>query len=177
MEDRAKMKAMLESLLFLSVEPVVLSELKKPLEMHENDLKELAEELLDEYAARGGGILIGKVAGGYMMTPNPEHNEWSKKLKGTGRAQRLSMAALETLAIVAYKQPITKAEIEEIRGANSDGVVKSLLEKRLISIVGKKEAPGKPLLYGTTREFLQYFGLNDLAELPTLKDLDREEAA
>lgn len=87
------------------------------------------------------------------------------------------MAALETLAIVAYKQPITKAEIEEIRGANCDGVVKSLLEKRLVSIVGKKEAPGKPLLYGTTRDFLQYFGLNDLAELPTLKDLDREEAA
>ena len=177
MEDRSRMKAMLESLLFLSVEPVVLSELRKPLEVHENDLKTLAEELQEEYAARGGGVLIGKVAGGYMMIPNPEYNEWSKKLKGAGRAQRLSMAALETLAIVAYKQPITKAEIEEIRGANSDGVVKSLLEKRLVSIVGKKEAPGKPLLYGTTRDFLQYFGLNDLAELPTLKDLDREEAA
>jgi len=177
MEDRAKMKAMLESVLFLSVEPLVLSEIRKPLEIHENDLKSLAEELMEEYSARGGGVLIGKIAGGYMMIPNPEHNEWAKKLKGTGRAQKLSMASLETLAIVAYKQPITKAEIEEIRGANCDGVVKTLLEKHFISIVGKKEAPGKPLLYGTTREFLQYFGLNDLAELPTLKDLDREEAA
>ena len=177
MEDRAKKKAMLESLLFLSVEPLVLSELKKPLEVHENDLRELVDELAAEYEARAGGVLIGKVAGGYMMIPNPEHNEWAKKLKGSGRTQRLSMASLETLAIVAYKQPITKAEIEEIRGANCDGVVKTLLEKRLISIVGKKEAPGKPLLYGTTREFLQYFGLADLTELPTLKDLEREEAA
>ena len=177
MDEHTNNKAMLESLLFLSVEPVVLAEIKKPLEMHENDLKALMEELVSDYAARGGGVLIGKVAGGYMMMPNPEYSEWAKKLKGTGRPQRLSIPSLETLAIVAYKQPITKAEIEEVRGLNCDGVLKTLLEKRLISIVGKKEAPGKPLLYGTTREFLQYFGLNDLTELPTLKDLEREEAA
>jgi segregation and condensation protein B len=87
------------------------------------------------------------------------------------------MPALETLAIVAYKQPLIKAEIEQIRGVNSDGVIKSLLDKRLIKIVGQREAPGKPMLYGTTKEFLQYFGLKDLTELPTLKELTREEAA
>jgi len=91
-------------------------------------------------------------------------------------ATRLSLAALETLAIIAYKQPIIKAEVEQVRGVNSDGVIKTLLERRLIKIMGKKEAPGKPLLYGTTKDFLQYFGLKDLAELPTLKDLAREEA-
>jgi len=88
----------------------------------------------------------------------------------------LSIPALETLAIIAYRQPIIKAEIEQVRGVNADGVIKTLLDRRLIKIMGKKEAPGKPLLYGTTREFLQYFGLKDLAELPTLKDLAREEA-
>ena len=177
MDERQKQKAMLESVLFISVEPVTLSSLKKVTEMHEADLKELMEELVHEYAERGGGVLIARIAGGYMMIPNPDHNEWLKKIKGSSRAQKLSMPALETLAIIAYKQPITKAEVEEIRGVNSDGTVKSLLDKRLINIVGKKEAPGRPILYGTTRDFLQYFGLNDLTELPTLKDLERDNAA
>jgi segregation and condensation protein B len=87
------------------------------------------------------------------------------------------MPALETMAIIAYRQPLTKVEVEEIRGVNADGVIKTLLDRRFIKIVGKKEAPGRPLLYGTTREFLEYFGLKDLTELPTLKDLEREEAA
>jgi segregation and condensation protein B len=87
------------------------------------------------------------------------------------------MPALETLSIIAYKQPIIKAEIEQLRGVNSDSAIKTLLEKRLIKVIGRKEAPGRPFLYGTTKEFLQYFGLKDLTELPTLKDLVREEAA
>lgn len=177
MEEREREKAMLEAVLFVSSEPVELSALKSATGMHEADLEDLMEELMDEYTERGGGVVIGKIAGGYQMLTNPEHSGWIARLKGAAKKQRLSMPALETLAIIAYRQPITKAEIEDVRGVNSDGVVKALLEKRFIRMVGRKEAPGKPLLYGTTREFLQYFGLNDLTELPTLKDLEREEAA
>jgi segregation and condensation protein B len=177
MEDREKKKSMLEALLFLSGEPVETGELKKATGVPETDLKELLEELMSEYAERGGGVLIGKIAGGYQMVTNPDHTEWASKLKGAARKQKLSLAALETLAIIAYRQPLTKAEVEELRGVNADGVLKALLDKHLIRIVGKKEAPGKPILYGTTREFLQYFGLNDLTELPTLKDMEREDAA
>jgi len=97
-------------------------------------------------------------------------------MKSTQVSSRLSLASLETLAIIAYRQPIIKAEIEQVRGVNADGVIKTLLDKRLIKIMGKKEAPGRPLLYGTTKEFLEYFGLKDLTGLPTLADLTREEA-
>lgn len=176
-EEKAKMKSMLEALLFVSSEPLVPKELKRLTGMHESDLTTILEEIASEYAERGGGVIVGKVAGGYQMTTNPEHADLIRRLKGKGRSQKLSLAALETLAIIAYKQPITKAEIEDLRGVNADGMVKSLLEKHLIKIVGKKETPGRPLLYSTSREFLQYFGLNDLTELPTLKDLERDEAA
>jgi segregation and condensation protein B len=176
MEDRTK-KARLEALLFVSGEPVMLSELKSVTGLPETEIVDLLDELIAEYAERGGGIVIEKIAGGYQMLTNPEHSEWARKFKGSAKSQKLSMPALETLAIIAYRQPIIKAEIEDIRGVNSDGVIKTLLDRRLIKIVGRKEAPGKPLLYGTTKEFLQYFGLNDLTELPTLKDLEREEAA
>jgi segregation and condensation protein B len=111
------------------------------------------------------------------MVTNPEHADWVRKFKSTQVSSKLSMPALETLAIIAYRQPIIRAEVEQIRGVNSDSAIKTLYEKRLIKIMGRKEAPGRPFLYGTTREFLQYFGLKDLTELPTLKDLTREEAA
>ncbi len=175
-EGREKMKAMLEALLFVSAEPLVPMELKQITGMHERDVAGVLEEIAGDYAARGGGVVVGKVAGGFQMMTNPEHTDMIRLLKGKGKAQKLSLAALETLAIIAYKQPITKAEVEELRAANSDGIVKSLLDKRLVKIVGKKEAPGKPMLYSTTREFLQYFGLNDLTGLPTLKDMERDEA-
>ena len=175
-EGREKMKAMLEALLFVSAEPLVPKELKQITGMHESDVAEVLEEIAGDYAGRGGGVVVGRVAGGFQMMTNPEHTDMIRLLRGKGRAQKLSLAALETLAIIAYKQPITKAEVEELRAANSDGIVKGLLDKRLVKIVGKKEAPGKPLLYSTTREFLQYFGLNDLTELPTLKDMERDES-
>ncbi|HXX56497.1 MAG TPA: SMC-Scp complex subunit ScpB, partial [Thermodesulfovibrionales bacterium] len=142
----------------------------------EPEIKGLMEELISEYRNRDGGMLITEIANGYQMVTNIRFAPWIRKLKGSQASSKLSMAALETLAIIAYKQPIIKAEVEQIRGVNSDGVVKTLIERRLIRIMGRKEAPGKPLLYGTTREFLQYFGLKDLTELPTLKDLAREEA-
>jgi len=177
MEDWHKKKAMLEAVLFLAAEPVDLAALKAMTGLPEAELTDLMEELVSEHSERAGGVLVGKIAGGWQMFVNPEHTEWALKFRGSAKKQRLSMAALETLAIVAYRQPITKAEIEELRGVNADAVVKALLDKRFVRIVGKKEAPGRPLLYSTTKEFLQYFGLGDLSELPTLKDLEREDAA
>ena len=174
MEDTEK-KSILESILFLSGEPVALSSLKGIADMDEPEVVRLLNDLMNEYNARNGGVLIREIAHGYQMVTNPVHTQWIKKLRGVSSSGKLSVAALETLAIVAYKQPMTKAEIEQVRGVNADGVVKTLLDRRLIKIMGRKEAAGKPLLYGTTREFLQYFGLKDLSELPTLKEFDREE--
>lgn len=162
--------------MFSSGEPLTASTLKGVTEMDEPEIAGLIGSLIAEYRSTDRGIVIAEIAGGYQMVTNPVYAPWIKKLRGSQVSSRLSVAALETLAIIAYKQPIIKAEIEQVRGVNADGVIKTLLDKRLVKIMGKKEAPGKPLLYGTTREFLQYFGLKDLAELPTLKDLAREDA-
>jgi segregation and condensation protein B len=170
-------KSLIESLLFVSGEPVTLAALKDITELPEPEIKELIEELMAEYKGKNGGLQVIEIANGYQMTTNPAYASWIKKLKTTNTSNKLSMPALETLAIIAYNQPIIKAEIEQIRGVNSDGVIKTLLDRRLIKIMGRKEVPGKPLLYGTTREFLQYFGLKDLTDLPTIKELAREEAA
>ncbi len=175
-EDREK-KSVLEAILFLSGEVISPPSLKDILELPESEIKRLMGELIREYEERQSGIMIVEIAGGYQMTTNPEYSEWIRKFKNLNVSTRLSMPALETLAIIAYKQPIIRAEIEQIRGVNSDSAIRTLYEKRLIKIMGRKEAPGRPFLYGTTREFLQYFGLRDLTELPTLKDLIREEAA
>lgn len=176
MQDREK-KSVLESFLFLSGEPITLSAIKDVIELPESEIKRLLDELIIEYSELNKGLLIVEIANGYQMVTNPEYEEWVKKFRSTHISSRLSMPALETLAIIAYKQPIIRAEIEQIRGVNSDSAIRTLLEKRLVKIMGRKEAPGRPFLYGTTREFLQYFGLKDLTELPTFKDLVREEAA
>jgi len=162
--------------LFLSGEPVTTASLKSITDIEEPEIKRLLDELISDYRNRDGGILISEIANGYQMVTGLRYAPWIRKLKGTQVSSKLSMPALETLAIIAYKQPIIKAEVEQIRGVNSDGVVRTLIERRLIKIMGRKEAPGKPLLYGTTKEFLRYFGLKDLTELPTLKELAREEA-
>jgi len=169
-------KALIEALLFVSGDPVTLANLKSTTELPESDLKQLVDELILEYKQKDSGVLIIEIANGYQMVTNPLYSTWLKKFTSTNTSNRLSMPSLETLAIIAYKQPIIKAELEQIRGVNSDGVIKTLLDRRLIKIIGRKEVPGKPLLYGTTQEFLQYFGIKDLTELPTLKELAREEA-
>ncbi len=176
MEDSEK-KSSLEALLFLSGEPVTLSTVKDVIELPESEIKRLFDELIIEYRERNKGLLVVEIANGYQMVTNPEYEEWVRKFRSTHMSSRLSMPALETMAIIAYKQPTIRAEIEQIRGVNSDSAIRTLLEKRLVKIMGRKEVPGRPFLYGTTREFLQYFGLKDLTELPTLKDLVREEAA
>jgi segregation and condensation protein B len=176
MEAREK-KSLIESLLFVSGEPVTLTGLKNITEIPEPEIKQFLEELMAEYEGKNSGLQIAEIASGYQMVTNPVYAPWIRKFKNTATSNKLSMPALETLAIIAYNQPITKAEIEQIRGVNSDGVIKTLLDRRLIKIMGRREVPGKPLLYSTTREFLQYFGLKDLADLPTIKELTREEAA
>ncbi len=168
---RAEKKPVIEALLFVAGTPLSLKELQKLTGLPKGEIQTLISELQAEYTRRGSGIRIVEVAEGYQMVTAPEVAEWIKPLKGGQAGAKLSRAALETLAIVAYRQPITKAEIEELRGVNSDAVIKSLLEKRLIRVVGKKEVPGRPLLYGTTKEFLLYFGLKDLSELPEIEEL------
>jgi segregation and condensation protein B len=176
MEDKQK-KSVLEALLFLSGEPITLSAIKDVIGIPEPEIKKLMDELVIQYREWNGGFFIAEIANGYQMVTNPGYSEWIIKFRSTQLSSKLSMPALETLSIIAYKQPLIKAEVEQLRGVNSDSAIKTLIEKRLIKVIGRKEGPGRPFLYGTTKEFLQYFGLKDLTELPTLKDLVREEAA
>jgi len=176
MEDREK-RSVMETLLFLSGEPITFATIRDVIDLPEPEIKMLMDELVMQYRERNGGLFIAEIANGYQMVTNPGYSEWVIKFRSTQLSSKLSMPALETLSIIAYKQPLIKAEIEQLRGVNSDSAIRTLLEKRLIKVIGRKEAPGRPFLYGTTKEFLQYFGLKDLTELPTLKDLVREEAA
>lgn len=168
-------KSVLEALLFISGEPVSLDTLKNILEIDKEEIERLAEELMNEYRSRNTGLLIVEVAGGFQMATKPVCAPWIKKLLSITMPTRLSQQSLETLSIIAYKQPAIKAEIDSIRGVNSEGPLRTLLERRLIKILGRKEAPGRPLMYGTTREFLEYFGLKNLLELPTLKEFQEVE--
>lgn len=169
MEDR-EVKSIIESILFIAGEPLTIDALKDIVELDIPEIERLVNELISEYSLKNSGLFILEVAGGVQMVTNPASAPWIKKLLATAVPTRLSQQSLETLTIIAYKQPIIKAEIEAIRGVNSDGVVKTLLERRLIKILGRKEVPGRPLMYGTTKDFLQSFGLKDLSELPTLKE-------
>lgn len=174
MEDR-EAKSIIEAVIFMSGEPVSLDSLRKITEIDKYNTDRLVKELINDYTLRNTGLLLVEVAGGFQMVTNPACAPWVKKLLSTSVPKKLTQSSLETLAIIAYKQPIIKAEIEAIRGVNSDGVVKTLLERRLVKMLGRKEAPGRPLMYGTTNEFLQYFGLKDLSELPTLKEFQEIE--
>ncbi len=176
MEDFEK-KAVLETLLFVAGEPASAASLAKAMEVQESEVRKLLEELIGEYRDRNGGILLVEVAEGYQLITNPDYSQWVKRFKNISQTNKLSQPALETLAIIAYKQPVTKLEVDQLRGVNSDGAVRSLLEKRFIKIVGKKESPGRPFLYGTTKEFLHYFGLKSLNELPPISDFLKEETA
>lgn len=179
MED-VEIKKILEALLFVSGEPLSVDRVKNILEdIDRGKIRNLLWEVQHEYEMRPSGLRVAEVAGGFQLITRPELAGWIKKLKKVKQSSKLSKPSLETLAIVAYKQPIVKSEIEEIRGVDSSGVLKGLLDKHLIKIIGRKDVPGKPILYSTTKEFLQYFGLRDITDLPTLKefsDLAIEEA-
>ena len=161
---------MLESLLFVATEPLSLERLAQITEMEEETVEELLKEIQQEYTAPHRGLLIEEVGGGYRIVTRPEYVIYVEKLYKP-QVNPLSQAALETLAIIAYKHPVTKAEIEAIRGVKADSVVATLLERGLVEEVGKKDAPGKPMLYGVTKKFLCYLGFNDLSQLPQIDGL------
>lgn len=168
-------KNIIESLLFVADDPLSIEKIKNALGIAETKaIRQALKELADEYEARGGGFYLNQVAGGYQLRTRPEHREWIKRLIQP-RAQRLSRAALETLAIVAYKQPVIRSDIEHIRGVDSGGILRTLLERKLIRVMGRKEIPGRPLIYGTTKLFLEVFGLKSLTDLPTPKEIEEFE--
>ncbi len=176
MEDH-QLKSAIEALVFISGNPLSLDRLKDIFEEATSEQIEAQVRLLQlEYIDRGSGLMLAEVAGGYQLATRPEHFGWIRKFKTAKTTTRLSKPALETLAIVAYKQPITRSEVEAIRGVNIGGIMRNLMERRLVKILGKKDVPGKPMMYGTTQEFLQYFGLKDLSALPTLKEFQELEA-
>ena len=170
-DDLVDLKATIEALIFASPEPVTLKTLVKLLDGEPPEhVKEALEELTEDWN-RGGGLQLVEVAGGYQIVTRPELSEWVRRLFHEHSSQRLSVQALETLAVVAYRQPVTGPEIMEIRGVNTSGVLGTLLERRLIKVVGRKPVVGRPFLYATTREFLDRFGLKDLADLPKVEDM------
>jgi segregation and condensation protein B len=165
------LKGIIEALIFASPEPVTMKTLLRLLDSEpKEDIVAALDELKRDYD-RPGGLQIVEVAGGYQIVTRPELHEWVRRLFHERTTQKLSVAALETLAVVAYKQPVTGPEIAEIRGVGISGVLATLMERKLIKIVGRKQVVGRPFLYGTTREFLERFGLNDLSDLPKVEDM------
>jgi len=162
--EKDEIKNIIEVLLFITNTPISLEKFVEILEVDKENIIEALNELQKEYQNKP--LMINEVAGGYIMSSRAEYHTWIKKLFKEKITYKLSQSALETLAIIAYKQPITRAEIEAIRGVDVSGVIETLLERKLIRVSGRKETLGRPLLYSTTPEFLKYFGLKDLGELP-----------
>jgi len=167
----SELKAIIEALIFASPDPVTIKTLGKLLDTEPREDIVAAIEALKHDYERAGGLQMVEVAGGYEIVTRPELHEWVRRLFHERTTQKLSVAALETLAVVAYKQPVTAPEIAEIRGVNTAGVVGTLAERKMIKIVGRKQVVGRPFLYGTTREFLERFGLNDISDLPKVEDM------
>ncbi len=172
--DLGQLKAVVEALVFASPEPLTPKMLFKLLaDEPREEVTAAVEALKQDYGARPG-LQLAEVAGGYQITTRPELHEWVRRLFHERTTQKLSVASLETLSVIAYRQPITQAEIGEIRGVNASGVLSTLLERHLIKIVGRKNVIGRPFLYGTTREFLIRFGLNELGDLPKIEDMAQQ---
>lgn len=171
-----ELKRVIEAILFASDQPVSINEIREVLDGADGRIiRTVIEGLRDEYEKEKRSFKIVEVAGGFQMATDPLYGEWLKKMYKSRQTNRLSGPALETLAIIAYRQPVTRADIEFIRGVNVDGVLKNLMDRNLIRITGRKDVPGRPILYGTTKEFLLYFGLNSLDELPKLKEFSEAE--
>lgn len=178
MEERTYTKGLLEALLFLSSDPIKLSALAKSAGIEKTDARELLDELILDYQEKEGGFLLREIAGGYQFITNQKYSEILAHIFKDKKRETLSRGTLDTLAIIAYKQPITLTELDEIRGVSSRAMVASLMSKKLVKAVGQKEVPGRPTLYGTTNEFLLHFGLSKLTDLPTpveVKELKFEE--
>ena len=173
--EQEEIKAIIENILLAADQPVSETQFKNLLgdEVEKVSFKAVLEELIDEYNSRNLQIL--QVAEGYQLCTRHDYSDWVRKFLKFDKTTKLSQPSLDTLAIIAYKQPLTKAEVEEIRGVDSSGVVRTLLEKKVISPGGRKKVPGRPIMYRTTRKFLEYFGLRDLSDLPTLEDFKEGE--
>ncbi|HWQ34218.1 MAG TPA: SMC-Scp complex subunit ScpB [Blastocatellia bacterium] len=169
----AELKPAIEALLFVADEPLPFKQLCRVLgEVDETEVRRMLDELISEYDARQSGLEIREIAGGWRISTRPQYHEFIRKYLRSKPSARLSLAALETLAVIAYKQPITIPEILEIRGVSSSSAIRTLLEKRLIVTKGRKETVGRPMMYGTSKEFLLQFGLKDLSELPSIEDFE-----
>lgn len=172
-----KLKSIIEALLFVSDKPVSIKIFKSIFNIQDNQLYEVIDELMNEYNQKKSGILIIKIDDSYQMVTNPEYSDWIKIFQNFNTNNKLSEQAFETLAIIAYKQPVTKAEIDKIRGVNSEYAIKTLMDRKLIKIIGKKEVPGRPFIYGTTKEFLKLFGISSLNELPGFDEFQKINVA
>jgi segregation and condensation protein B len=169
--EQIDIQAIMEAIIYVADEPVKWEQFKEVFPEESNEtIKQALAAMVDGFNARPGGMSIREVAGGYRMTTRPEHHEQIRMYLKTRPSAKLSMAALETLAVIAYKQPVTMAEILAIRGKKSSTALQTLLEKKMVAIVGRKQVVGRPILYGTSKEFLIHFGLNSLSDLPTLEE-------
>ena len=168
----AELMAIIEALIFVADEPLPVKVIADVLEEDRETISAAVEELAKEYEEREGGLTLREIAGGWQISTRAEFHEEIRKFLKTRPSAKLSLAALETLAVIAYKQPVTVPEILEIRGVQSASAIKTLLDKRLIVAKGRKETVGKPMLYGTSKDFLVQFGLKDLSELPSIEDFE-----
>lgn len=169
--DARELKAILEAVLFVSPEPVPVARLMSIVgTVSRAEVVQALEILTHDLDQEGRGIQLVQVAGGYRLVTKQEYGPWLKRMDKAKAAQKLSRSALESLAIIAYKQPLVRAEIEEIRGVETSGVLRTLCERKLVRIVGRKDVPGRPIMYGTTKFFLEHFGLQDLSQLPPLRE-------
>jgi segregation and condensation protein B len=172
-ESTAALKAVIEAAIYITDDPLTAEQIASATEQPLDRVQEILSRLVTEYSAPDRGLSVRELAGGFKMATKPEHHEAIRRfVKNLQPPLKLSLAALETLAVIAYKQPITAPEILDIRGVQGAGVLKTLLDRKLIAAAGRKNVLGKPIMYKTTREFLVQFGLNSLAELPTLKEFE-----
>jgi len=173
-DEHDRNRSIVEALLTVADEPLGAAKLASVLgrRVGAREVRGYVDDLNEEYVQTGRSFRISEIAGGFQLAVHPEFAPWIRQLMKEKRAPRLSQASLESLAIIGFRQPITKVEIEHIRGVSVDGVLRQLLEKGLIRISGRSNAPGRPLLYGTTRDFLKHFGLKTLSDLPKLRELE-----
>ena len=169
-QSQAERSGIIEALIFVSDDPLTLKTIAGVLKEEKALVEESVKALAEEFNARNGGLQLREVAGGWQFATRPEHHEYVRRLLRTRPSAKLTIASLETLAVIAYRQPVTVPEILEIRGVQSPSAIKTLLDKKLIVAKGRKEAVGRPMMYGTSKDFLLQFGLKDLTELPSVED-------
>ena len=171
LSDTRALKGILEALLFVTAEPIPVTRFMALLgAVTKQEVDRALASLREDYEQEGRGLQLAEVAGGYRIVTKAEFAPWLKRLEKVKAPSKLSRSALESLAIIAYKQPIVRGEVEQIRGVETSGVIRTLLERKLVRIVGRKEEPGRPIMYGTTKLFLEHFGLRDLSQLPPLRE-------